>query len=275
MCFFVQTEITISPYDNPGGMNVGIERTDIWLEEYFNQPLKLIKEHLVPVDGEDEKRLYDYLRSFGMYSPNSLTKARFKKLKEQGYWSKVNRIFHSYHIKWKGPDVPVYTFPIQSRMEQGLSGLSFKNKIFLFVSPTEDIRQLEALVVHEYHHVCRLNESPKLMKEYTLLQSMLMEGFAEWAVRIYCGEEYNAKWTRYYTDDQLERFYIRYVKSYLEAKRTDRIHDVLLFGKGFYPELLGYSIGYWLIKKANEKRKFSISETFTVTPEEIKSILEL
>ncbi len=256
-------------------MNVGIERTDIWLEEHFNQPLKLIRDHLLSVDDEDAKSLYHYLRLFGMYSPNRLTKERFKQLKEEDYWSKVKKIYHSYHVKWQGPDIPVFTFPIHSDIEQELSGITFKNKIFLFLSPVEKVKQLEALIVHEYHHACRLNESPKLMKEYTLLDSILMEGFAEWAVTITCGEEFNAKWTHQYTDDQLQRLYSRYMKPHLKARRTEKIHDVLLFGKGLQPKLLGYSIGYWLVKKVNQKRKLSLTETFTISSEEIKNILEL
>ena len=42
-----------------------------------------------------------------------------------------------------------------------------------------------------------------------------------------------------------------------------------LFGKGLFPHLLGYSIGYWLISKANEKQKFSIEESLMMTSDEV------
>ncbi|WP_338472159.1 DUF2268 domain-containing putative Zn-dependent protease [Niallia sp. XMNu-256] len=253
---------------------MGIERTDIWLKENFNRPLKLLREKVLSNEQEDEKRLYNLLRSFGMYSPNRLTKRRLGQLNEQNFWSKAEKIFDSYQKKWQGPDIPIYIFPIHTSFSQELSGVSFNNKMFLFISPVEKLKRLEALIVHEYHHVCRLNKSSKLMIEYTLLDSVLMEGFAEWAVTKFCGEQYNAKWIHEYTDEQLERFYKRDIKHHLMAKRTERIHDVLLFGKGLYPELIGYSVGYWLVKKASEKHKFSIEETFTVTSEEIKKIIE-
>ena len=74
------------------------------------------------------------------------------------------------------------------------AGVSFKNKMFLFLTPLQDEKELEALIVHEYHHVCRLNKLVKPLDEYTLIDSIVMEGFAEYVVTKYCGKEYNAKW---------------------------------------------------------------------------------
>ncbi|MDF1512080.1 DUF2268 domain-containing putative Zn-dependent protease, partial [Robertmurraya sp. DFI.2.37] len=36
-----------------------------------------------------------------------------------------------------------------------------KRKCFLFLTPLEDLMELEALFVHEYHHVCRMNKQKK------------------------------------------------------------------------------------------------------------------
>ena len=188
---------------------------------------------------------------------------------------KARQIFNQYKSLWHGPDIPIYIFPIHSSVKEARSGVSFKDKMFLFLSPLVDIKELESLIVHEYHHVCRLNQGTKFVHEYTVLDSMVMEGFAEFAVRKYCGEKNNAKWVHRFTDEQLENFYERYIKQYLDVKRTDQIHDRIIFGKGFYPELLGYSVGYWLVKKANQKQDFSIEETFLIKSEEIIKILGL
>ncbi len=66
--------------------------------------------------------------------------------------------------------------------------------MFLFLTPLEDEKELEALIIHEYHHVCRMNKITKPIQEYTLLDSMVMEGLAEYTVENYCGKNYNAKW---------------------------------------------------------------------------------
>jgi uncharacterized protein YjaZ len=251
------------------GSWMGIERTDLWLDEYFHQPTQLIKEHIVSPVKEDAHKLYNYLRSFGMYSPNERTKEILAQLIEHDYWSKSNKILNQYRNRWNGPNVPVYIFPIHTNVKQKMCGVSFKNKMFLFLSPLKDIKELEALIVHEYHHVCRLRSHQKTPRDYSVLDSMVMEGFAELAVKNYCGENYNAKWIHQYHESELEKFWEKYVKNHIHATRTDKIHDALLFGKGFFPHLLGYSIGYWLISKANEKQKFSIEESFNVTSDEV------
>ncbi|WP_428911377.1 DUF2268 domain-containing protein [Niallia sp. Krafla_26] len=254
---------------------MGIERTDKWLDENFDQPIKLIKEQVLSSRVEDERKLYNYLRSFGMYSPNLKSKEIVESLKKHNYWTKASQIFNRYKKGWKGPDIPIYIFPIHEGIDEAVSGVSFKNKMFLFLSPLKDIKELESLIVHEYHHVCRLNQGTKVVHEYTVLDSIIMEGFAEFAVTKNCGEKYNAHWIRRFSDDQLEKFYHRFLKEHLRAKRTDKIHDRLIFGKGFYPKLLGYSVGYWLVKKASQKQDFSINETFSIQSEEILKILGL
>jgi uncharacterized protein YjaZ len=248
---------------------VGIERTDTWLNEYFHQPIQLIKEQIVLSKKEDAHKLYNYLRSFGMYSPNRSAKEILTKLIEQEYWSMSRTILKKYRRLWDGPDVPVYIFPIHTNTKQKMSGVSFENKMFLFLSPLDDIKALESLIVHEYHHICRLRHQRKQPYDYSILDSMIMEGFAELAVTNYCGENYNAKWIHQYHESELEKFWERYVKEQINVKRTDKIHDKLLFGKGFFPDLLGYSIGYWIISKANEKQKYSIEKTFNVTSDEV------
>ena len=57
---------------------MGIERTDKWLEEHFNQPINLLKEHNVSSRGEEDKKLYHYLHSFGMYRPNRKQRKHLK-----------------------------------------------------------------------------------------------------------------------------------------------------------------------------------------------------
>ena len=251
------------------GSGVGIERTDLWLDEYFHQPSRLIDEYIVSPEKEDAHKLYNYLRSFGMYSPNERAKEILAQLKEHDYWSESNKILNQYRNRWNGPNVPVYIFPIHTKIKQKMCGVSFKNKMFLFLSPLINIKELESLIVHEYHHVCRLSLHPKPPCDYSVLDSMVMEGFAELAVTNYCGKNYNATWINQYHESELEKFWERYVKEYIDTPRTDKIHDALLFGKGFFPHLLGYSIGYWLVSKANEKQKFSIEESFNVTSDEV------
>ncbi|WP_394235426.1 DUF2268 domain-containing protein [Niallia oryzisoli] len=252
---------------------MGIERTDKWLDEYFNDPLRICRQMRSSFKDKGESELYRYLLTFGMYRPSRMTNEIFHELKKSDSWTKVEKLYAEYQKKWNGPDIPVYIFPFgkkRASKSEMKGGVSFKDAMILFLSHyNNEEKELEALFVHEYHHVCRLNESHKPLKDYTLIDSLVMEGFAEHAVTTYCGDSYNANWVSRYSDEELRHYWERDVKKHLQAKRTDPIHDAILFGKFRYPDLLGYSLGYWLIKKASQKKHFSIQDTFSVKSEKL------
>lgn len=88
----------------------------------------------------------------------------------------------------KGPDVPIfillsdsYNRTVQEEYN-GKAGLSMRHVIFLFVCGRNSVEELKALLTHEYHHICRLHQIETKETEYTLLDTMIMEGLAEQAV---------------------------------------------------------------------------------------------
>ncbi|WP_257391469.1 DUF2268 domain-containing protein [Cytobacillus gottheilii] len=218
---------------------------------------------------EEPDKLYQYLQNFGMYTPNRKTYEYYQDMKKQDVWKKADEFFTLYQRKWKGPDVPVYIFPVKAmqsifvRHQLGKSGVSFKDKIFLFLAPAQDLKELEALFVHEYHHVCRMNAIKKKISEYTLLDSIVLEGLAEHAVRIFCGEDYVSEWSTYYTKKEIETYWVQFIESHLRKKKTERLHDHILFGKRNVPDMLGYAAGYVMISKYTETNKFTLSDSLT------------
>lgn len=235
---------------------MGVVRTDKWLEENFDDPKKICRQ----IDSS-KPLLYSYLVQFGMYRPNRRTWGYFQDIQENKVWEEVARLFRKYQKRWKGPEVEIYIFPIQSNFADK-GGVSFKKSIFLFLSPLEDIKEIEALFVHEYHHVCRINKHRKKMKEYTLLDSIILEGLAEHAVEYYCGEKYLAKWCQYYSEKELEQYWDELRNEIIATKREDGLHDQILFGGRGYPRLLGYAIGYHLTKVMPKDGSFSAKVNF-------------
>ena len=70
-----------------------------------------------------------------------MTKEIFNSMKETNVWEEVERIFQEYKRKWRGPDIPIYLFPIGqqrsffSRQEEKVKGgVSYPDKMFLFLS---------------------------------------------------------------------------------------------------------------------------------------------
>ncbi len=265
-----------------GGIDLGGVKTDEWLEDEFNRPLELCKRLKDSFGGDSPERIYQYLSKFGMYQPNQRTLAGFKELKEWKAWDRLEKIFLKYKKKWQGPDVPIYLFPkksggffLSNRQDIPKSGVSFNDKVFLFLSPLEDEKELEALFVHEYHHVCRMNKQKKKVKDYTLLDSMILEGLAEHAVVEMVGEKYLANWCKQYSSKEISEVWSQSIKDHLDSNKTTRIHDDLLFGRKKYPPLIGYAVGYELVSKYKQKNRLSIANSFILTSEKIIEGIEL
>jgi len=249
---------------------MGIIRTDRWLQEEFNRPGKIC-EKLVPYfKGQNANEIYNQLINFGMYRPSRASRNNLNRMLDQNAWDKVERLFSKYKNKWNGPDVPIFIFPLAQsgfffiREDKSKAGVSFPDKMFLFLSHLDDPKEIEALLVHEYHHVCRLRMLGKKMEEYTLLDSIIIEGLAEYTVLKHCGREYLANWCRMYTEKELTNFWDRYLKNQLHKKKNEREHDLLLYGGGRVPKLLGYAAGYNIIGKFYKKHNYSTKLSFAL-----------
>ena len=252
---------------------MGIIRTDEWLEEDFDNPLKICAKLLPYFNGQTQRGIYRELIHFGMYQPSRSSRNDHLKLLKQQAWDKVEKIFSKYKSSWNGPDIPIFLFPIgQSgsffrREEKGKAGVSFPDKMFLFLSSYDDPSDVEALIVHEYHHVCRMNMLEKSIEDYTLLDSLIIEGLAEYTVFKKCGRQYLAAWCSMYTEKELSKFWEIHLKNQLGKKKTERGHDELLYGGGRVPKLLGYAAGFYMIEKYYKNNHYSTKLSFT-TPAE-------
>ncbi|MDQ0217532.1 hypothetical protein ELQ35_06665 [Peribacillus cavernae] len=250
---------------------MAVINTKEWLENDFAEPLKIVAKCKELFSESNPKPLYKYLQSHGMYSPSSRAKKGLENLIERDIWGATEGIYHKYKELWAGSEIPVYIFPFResnglSRTKSNKSGLAFKDKLFLFVHSSISDKELEAVFVHEYHHVCRLNRLKKNPEQYTLLDSMIMEGLAEYAVLKHVGKQYLAKWTSLYDEKELLKYYDRYLKTQLQTKRTEELHDELLLGAKPFPSMLGYCTGYYLVSKAG---LVPVKKSFTIFSEEI------
>ncbi|MBT2689039.1 hypothetical protein J7I93_12670 [Bacillus sp. ISL-47] len=206
-----------------------------------------------------------------MYKPDRNSQNTFRELREKDAWRLVEKIYLKYKHKWAGPDIDVYIFPAAAgglfSRKAGKSGVSFKNMLFLFLTPDLDEKELEALFVHEYHHSCRINSQRKSLEEYTLLDSIILEGLAEHSVEMYVGKEYRGKWCTLYSNEEIRHLWEKVLKDHLKMRKEERLHQKLLYGESPYPELLGYAVGYEIIREYREKKSFSTKLSF-IAPSE-------
>jgi uncharacterized protein YjaZ len=253
---------------------MGIIETNHWLREEFDKPLHLC-EHLIPYfNDQGPREIYHQLTRFGMFKPSRLTWETYQNMEKDKVWQKVGKIYEYYCEKWSGPKIPVFLFPIDQagglfrRSVKKKSGVSFPDKMFLFLSDFEDPKELEALFVHEYHHVCRLNKLKKKLGEYTLLDSMIIEGLAEYAVLKHCGQKFLAEWCGMYTEREMNAFWDRFLKDQLTTRKREKVHDDLLYGNGRFPRLLGYAAGFSIVQQYYQKHPYSTKGSFSIPAEQ-------
>jgi uncharacterized protein YjaZ len=242
------------------GMKVAVVPTDDWLAEWIDNPLDFLKK--TKNGKDDQQSFYQYLTKHGMYRSARLAGDIYEKMKEKKLWERFALFEKKYKRKWNGPSVPIYLFPVQEKRgmfqsSMKKSGVCFKDEIFFFVTDQEDPKEYEALFVHEYHHCVRMKRLSKKEDHYTLLDSIIFEGLAENAVKEYCGEKYVAPWTKAYDEQELSRYYEKWIEPNLEVKRSSPLHDQLLLGQKSFPKMLGYSSGYRLVEHFLKKQDSS------------------
>lgn len=252
---------------------MGVIRTDTWLEDLIDQPEEICKK--IDPAVKNARSYYEYLLFFGMYRPSKISKDIFQQLKQANAWEKINEYYKKYKKLWDGPETKIYILPINGmnrsliRQTNGKSGVTFKDKMILFLGPSEDQKEWESLFVHEYNHATRMSYMSGDPLNYSLLDSLILEGLAEYAVEQYCGEKYLAPWTRAYSDKVLKRFWKSDFNERLTIKKKDPVHDNLLFGKKFVPTMMGYAIGYKIISEYNKNTIYSFNKMFSTSSEKL------
>ncbi|SFA45797.1 Uncharacterized protein YjaZ [Anoxybacillus pushchinoensis] len=237
---------------------MGVVNTKHWFErDLWREKIK-----------EDVQR---HLFTYGMARRNQ--GEIMKQLEQKNVWAFVAKKFAELKKEWNGPDVPIYILPADATNRTlqhefgGKSGVAFRDQLFLFLLPHLSNEHIYALLIHEYHHVCRLHVDPKDEREYTLIDRIVMEGLAEHAVYERLGSEYVAKWTTYYTEEQLKKFTKKWIVPNMSLRPDDARYRAILYGLSFYPRMLGYAVGYEIVKRASTKKK--MIELFAMPSEEI------
>lgn len=257
---------------------MSVIRTDEWLLECYHQPIAICERLLDHFEGASASEIYDNLVMSGMYQPSRNGDMIIQKLKNNGVWENVQNEKQKLQKEWQGPDVPIFIFPSDSSNSQfkqefnGKSGLAFKDKLFLFVAEDNSEAEIRALFTHEYNHVCRLSKFHKHENHYVLLDTIILEGLAENAVRERFGEKHMARWVSYYSNEELEKMWKTLVQPNRNISNANRKHDELLYGLLHSPKMLGYCTGYYLVKKYLDVKELTCKDLLKMDSAEIASI---
>jgi uncharacterized protein YjaZ len=233
-------------------------RTDQWLDEWHDNPIRLCQHLTSYFPNASARDIYLYLVRYGMYQPSKNIGEMIKQMKQKNIWERVEPVYEKRKKEWNGPDVPLFLFPADTHNRKlardfnSKGGVAFHDKLLIFLLPHHTDKEIEALITHEYNHVCRLKKQKKENEDVTLLDAIVLEGLAENAVGRYVGKSHQASWTTYYSDEQLDHFWKRYVSPYQSILPQHPLYSRLLYGLGFYPAMLGYAVGYYIVRRCLE-----------------------
>ncbi|WP_025784553.1 DUF2268 domain-containing protein [Sporosarcina sp. D27] len=232
-----------------------VMRTNEWLIDFYHDPVALCKKMTPLFPGVSASEILDYFRMHGMYQKlDKSGTALVDTMKVNNVWTIVEREHQALRKKWKGPDVPIVILPSNTankklmRTTNGKAGIAFSDKLFLFVPETISELELKALFIHEYNHVCRLCHTKKPEKSFTLLDSIILEGLAEHAVRERLGRAYTASWTELHSKIKVEKIWKKTILPKIKLKKSHPLHNQLLFGWNGVPKMAGYCVGYYLVE---------------------------
>lgn len=268
---------------------MAVVQTSKWLDAYMakkdkeTSKIKVRKHHQEQISGRlkpyfhhaNTVEIHEHLLRNGLFLPSPDDKSIIKSLKEKNCWETVKTSLTKLRKDWHGPDVPVFILPsnVQNRKLQadfnGLSGLSYPDKVFLFVTPYNKKVELEKLLIHEYNHVCRLKHLDKSEANMDLLDSIVLEGLAEMAVEERLGKEHLAKWATLYPSKTALYHWEKWLQPNCTVKRAERRHYELLYGKGFIPRWAGYNAGYHMVSSYVANTNSTIEQMLDVPAETI------
>ncbi|MDQ0245316.1 uncharacterized protein YjaZ [Bacillus fengqiuensis] len=249
--------------------------TNEWLTHMLKDPRSFEEKLAVYFSEFSSKEMIHLLISHGMFRIGGEPKEQIEAFVKKDLWKKINPHFKKLQRLWNGPDIPVLLFPSDSRNRQiqrefnGKSGVAFSDKLFLFVRENVEEAELFAVLTHEYHHICRLKAMRKKEEELTLLDTLVMEGLAEHAVKEQVGEAYLAPWTKYYSRERAMQYWEKYIYPNRHVKKEERTHDELLYGMRWYPKMVGYNTGYHLVTSYTKSNRLPSAKLMHISSQEI------
>ncbi|WP_216828298.1 DUF2268 domain-containing protein [Alkalihalobacterium elongatum] len=267
---------------------MGTVATDRWIKCYieaaskssftqknWNVQMKTIIEpvsrhfHHLPVYN-----LHRLLLEQGLFTPDQDVSPIYTHMRKLKMWAYVQKIYSELKREWEGPSVKIIILPGNETNEiimdslGGKMGIGFVDKVILFVTSKTNHFDLRTLLTHEYNHSCRLMNLNKRENELTLLDSLIVEGLAEYGVREKCGKRALGKWHQEFSKEKLQHYWDHYYRERIGVKGK-HYHRPFLFGSEAIgiPLWTGYAIGFEIVCSMMEQKQHSIKKLLSLDSE--------
>lgn len=204
---------------------------------------------------------YELLRN-GLFQPGEWRniKDTVKRMEAQNVWQIVKQEYKLLRKRWTGPKVSIYIFPIKNANSKSKkeipkkNGIAYRGALFLFLSPDLPKEEIKALLAHEYNHVCRLDYLNQAPSKISLMDSLIIEGLGEYAVKDLYGEKWLAPWINLYSFEEALAIWKNYFIHSLHVTGVKN-HQHFLFGKvgSRLPKWIGYHLGFQMVESYQKK----------------------
>ncbi|MFB1049786.1 DUF2268 domain-containing protein [Paraliobacillus sp. JSM ZJ581] len=269
-----------------------IKNTAAWLQEYtINKKNRLqdnlqihaetLCQPLAPYfQDTDAHTIQHHLIQHGMFYPDPIDKQVIKQIIAKNYWERVRQQLQTLEKLWSKQEGTLFIFPSDFTNPQllkqfnGVSGLSFTDKLFLFITDQTTEIQLQVLLTHEYSHICRLQHFSALGLTFTLADAIVLEGIAEAAVKELIGERYCSPWVHLYSKAQLADLWKEWIQPNIDVSSTCMKHYALMYGTEEIPQWAGYAVGYDVIDHYIKKYNISTKQLITTPTKEILTSID-
>ncbi|WP_130859411.1 DUF2268 domain-containing protein [Gracilibacillus phocaeensis] len=268
-----------------------IHPTDKWLREWLDQrqtsnqvsssSKNTIGNKLSPYFSSfSASSIQSHLLQHGMFDPDTEEK-QIEEWLSQPFHRKAGKALKKCQEMWNGPDTNVFILPSNENISEfkrwynSNAGLSFPDKLLLFLQKRATNTEILALVIHEYSHICRLHHFSKPENEYTVLDAIMLEGTAEWLVRKHVGEKAGNKRINWLSDTELQQLWERWVTPYISITRDHPRHDTIMYGAPGTPKNIGYLIGFNIVARFMKQKKLSGQALLKMKKEDILSAAQL
>ncbi|CQR46003.1 hypothetical protein BN1058_00246 [Paraliobacillus sp. PM-2] len=263
-----------------------IINTASWLQTYINKRKNTLEDNmqvheeilcqpLVPYFKQtDAQAIQHHLIQHGMFYPDPTDKHIIENIIAKNYWRIVKQQLQNLEKMWSKYNGAIFLYPSDftnaQLLEQfnGVSGLSYTDKLFLFITDQTTELHLQALLTHEYNHVCRLQYFSELEHTLTLADALVLEGIAEIAVREQIGEAYCSPWIHLYSKEQISALWKHWLKSNINIPSDNLQHQALMYGTEKIPKWAGYAVGYTLVDHYMQRYNVPLNKLITIPTSE-------
>ncbi|WP_440897766.1 DUF2268 domain-containing protein [Amphibacillus sp. Q70] len=203
------------------------------------------------------------LLNHGLFLPMQTKAEQIEALIKTEVWQQINHCFNQLKKEWQGPELAVFIFPADLNNPKltgefnGVSGLSFSDKIFLFIDHRATEQMTAALLAHEYSHAVRLNKVHHSKEILPLRDTIILEGIAEVITMEKFGITLLPSFNQ--QDHEINKLWHQWINPNLSLLSNHPLHHHIMYGDEQIPSLTGYQMGIYMVKQWQDKYQANLA----------------